>query len=144
MSHASATALCRAQKLQCELYPSRVVSLCLDPYNSLGFVLWCLSRYVLALFTHCHKPSSYSETCDIGLSCIRVQHVCMWFANTGMVCYVCSIYSGHHSILVPPSEVEVNPAVWLTSVSNYNGTHIFHVTSWFLFTVFLLFVFLSS
>ena len=44
MSHASATALCRAQKLQCELYPSRVVSLCLDPYNSLGFVLWCLSR----------------------------------------------------------------------------------------------------
>ncbi|XP_070185588.1 disco-interacting protein 2 homolog C-like isoform X1 [Littorina saxatilis] len=74
MSHASATALCRAQKLQCELYPSRVVSLCLDPYNSLGFVLWCLS----------------------------------------------SVYSGHHSILVPPSEVEINPAVWLTSVSNYN------------------------
>ncbi|XP_076441207.1 disco-interacting protein 2 homolog C-like isoform X3 [Babylonia areolata] len=74
MSHASATALCRAQKLQCELYPSRVVSLCLDPYNSLGFVLWCLS----------------------------------------------SVYSGHHSILVPPSEVEINPAVWLTSVSTYN------------------------
>ena len=32
-----------------------------------------------------------------------------------------SVYSGHHSILVPPSEVEANPAVWLTSVSNYNG-----------------------
>ncbi|XP_052229849.1 disco-interacting protein 2-like isoform X3 [Dreissena polymorpha] len=30
-----------------------------------------------------------------------------------------SIYSGHHSILVPPSEVEANPAVWLTAVSQY-------------------------
>nr|XP_022914751.1 disco-interacting protein 2 homolog A isoform X2 [Onthophagus taurus] len=29
------------------------------------------------------------------------------------------IYSGHHSILIPPSEVEVNPALWLTAVSNY-------------------------
>uniref|UniRef100_A0A2C9JSP8 DMAP1-binding domain-containing protein n=1 Tax=Biomphalaria glabrata TaxID=6526 RepID=A0A2C9JSP8_BIOGL len=73
MSHASATALCRAQKLQCELYPSRDVALCLDPYSGLGFVLWCLS----------------------------------------------SIYSGHHSILIPPSEVEVNPAVWLTAVSQF-------------------------
>ncbi|KAK9688277.1 AMP-binding enzyme [Popillia japonica] len=29
------------------------------------------------------------------------------------------IYSGHHSILIPPSEVEVNPALWLTAVSHY-------------------------
>ncbi|XP_071112193.1 disco-interacting protein 2 homolog C-like isoform X5 [Haliotis cracherodii] len=73
MSHAAATALCRAQKLQCELYPSRDVALCLDPYCGLGLVLWCLS----------------------------------------------SVYSGHHSILIPPSEVETNPAVWLSSVSVY-------------------------
>lgn len=73
MSHASATALCRAIKLQCEFYPSRDVTLCLDPYCGLGFVLWCLT----------------------------------------------SIYSGHHSILIAPSEVETNPAVWLTAVSNY-------------------------
>lgn len=32
-----------------------------------------------------------------------------------------SIYSGHHSILIAPSEVETNPAVWLTAVSNYKG-----------------------
>lgn len=44
MSHAAATALCRSQKLQCELYPSRDVALCLDPYSGLGLVLWCLSR----------------------------------------------------------------------------------------------------
>ncbi|XP_071149893.1 disco-interacting protein 2 homolog C-like isoform X1 [Mytilus edulis] len=73
MSHAAATALCRAIKLQCEFYPSRDVTLCLDPYCGLGFVLWCLT----------------------------------------------SIYSGHHSILIAPSEVETNPAVWLTAVSNY-------------------------
>ena len=73
MSHASTTALCRAMKLQCELYPSRHVALCLDPYCGLGFALWCLS----------------------------------------------SVYSGHHTILIPPSEVETNPAVWLTAVSQY-------------------------
>jgi hypothetical protein len=33
--------------------------------------------------------------------------------------FYCSIYSGHHSILIPPSEVEVNPALWLTAVSQY-------------------------
>ena len=69
MSHGSTTALCRAMKLQCELYPSRHVALCLDPYCGLGFALWCLS----------------------------------------------SVYSGHHTILIPPSEVEANPALWLTA-----------------------------
>jgi len=73
MSHASATALCRSIKIQCELYPSRDTTHCLDPYSGLGFALWCLS----------------------------------------------SIYSGHHSILIPPAEVEVNPALWLSTVSQY-------------------------
>lgn len=45
MSHAAMTSLCRAQKLACELYPSREVAICMDPYCGLGFVLWCLSRY---------------------------------------------------------------------------------------------------
>ncbi|CAD6208962.1 GSCOCG00010775001-RA-CDS [Cotesia congregata] len=70
MSHAAVTSLCRAMKLACELYPSRHIALCLDPYSGLGFALWCLS----------------------------------------------SIYSGHHSILIPPSEVP-NPALWLSAVS---------------------------
>lgn len=43
VSHAAVTALCRAVKLQCELYPSRYVAVALDPYSGLGFVLWCLS-----------------------------------------------------------------------------------------------------
>ncbi|XP_077302081.1 disco-interacting protein 2 isoform X2 [Arctopsyche grandis] len=73
MSHAAVTSLCRSMKLACELYPSRHIALCLDPYCGLGFALWCLS----------------------------------------------SIYSGHHSILIPPSEVEVNAALWLSTVSQY-------------------------
>ncbi|XP_076304246.1 disco-interacting protein 2 homolog C-like isoform X3 [Tachypleus tridentatus] len=73
MSHAAATSLCKSIKLACELYPSRHVALCLDPYCGLGFVLWCLN----------------------------------------------SVYSGHHSLLIPPSEIEVNPALWLSTLSQH-------------------------
>ena len=44
MSHAATSALCRSIKLQCELYPSRQLAICLDPYCGLGFALWCLCR----------------------------------------------------------------------------------------------------
>lgn len=73
MSASGAAALCRSLKVACELYPSRHITLCLDPYCGLGFSLWCLS----------------------------------------------SVYSGHHSVLIPPSEVEQNPALWLTIVSQH-------------------------
>lgn len=81
MSHAAATALCRAQKLQCELYPSRDVALCLDPYSGLGFVLWCLSRcagvnYAFSLFFLSGpvtglQPGHCSEACG-GFSCVQL------------------------------------------------------------------------
>lgn len=35
------------------------------------------------------------------------------------LCIIYSVYSGHHSILIPPSEVEVNPSLWLSAVSQY-------------------------
>uniref|UniRef100_A0A8B9JUV8 Disco-interacting protein 2 homolog Cb n=1 Tax=Astyanax mexicanus TaxID=7994 RepID=A0A8B9JUV8_ASTMX len=73
MSHSATSALCRSIKLQCELYPSREVAVCLDPYCGLGFVVWCL----------------------------------------------CSVYAGHQSVLIPPAELEVNPALWLLSVSQF-------------------------
>lgn len=38
---------CKSLKVACELYPSRNVTLCLDPYSGLGFALWCLSRYII-------------------------------------------------------------------------------------------------
>ncbi|XP_071822466.1 disco-interacting protein 2 homolog C-like isoform X2 [Apostichopus japonicus] len=73
MSHSASSAACRSLKLSCELYPSRVVCLCLDPYCGLGFVLWVLS----------------------------------------------SVYSGHQSIVIPPLEIESNPALWLSALSQY-------------------------
>lgn len=54
MSHAATSAFCRSIKLQCELYPSREVAICLDPYCGLGFVLWCLCRWGFS--------SAFSET----------------------------------------------------------------------------------
>ncbi|XP_056610543.1 disco-interacting protein 2 homolog A isoform X2 [Triplophysa dalaica] len=73
MSHVATSALCRSIKLQCELYPSRQIAICLDPYCGLGLALWCL----------------------------------------------CSVYSGHQSILVPPLELESNASLWLSAVSQY-------------------------
>jgi hypothetical protein len=32
-----------------------------------------------------------------------------------------SVFSGHHTILVPPGDLEANPALWLTVVSQYKG-----------------------
>lgn len=49
ISHAAVSALCRSIKLQCELYSSRQIAICLDPYCGLGFVLWCLARYVRSI-----------------------------------------------------------------------------------------------
>ncbi|XP_068751269.1 disco-interacting protein 2 homolog A-like isoform X2 [Montipora capricornis] len=73
MSHSAVTGLCRSMKLACELYPSRDIAVCLDPYCGLGFLLWCLT----------------------------------------------GVYSGHHTILIPPGDLETNPALWLSVVSQY-------------------------
>uniref|UniRef100_A0A914GXB6 AMP-dependent synthetase/ligase domain-containing protein n=1 Tax=Globodera rostochiensis TaxID=31243 RepID=A0A914GXB6_GLORO len=62
---------CKSLKMACELYPSRSVTVCLDPYSGLGFTLWCL----------------------------------------------CSVYSGHQSVLIPPLELEQNPLVWLQTLN---------------------------
>lgn len=100
MSHAALTSLCRSMKLACELYPSRHIALCLDPYCGLGFALWCLSRYAL-------------------FSCTRMYFILYSLLLFDAVLHLYSVYSGHHSILIPPSEVEVNPALWLSAVSQY-------------------------
>lgn len=35
-----------------------------------------------------------------------------------------SVYSGHQSILIPPTEIETNPALWLTALSQHKGKNI--------------------
>ena len=127
MSHAAATALCRSQKLQCELYPSRDVALCLDPYCGLGFVLWCLSRWV--------SHDLYLKMLQWFTCCIALIHI-----ESNFLLYF-SIYSGHHSILIPPSEVEANPAVWLTAVHNYKSKYLLPAVFLLLLLFFFCFVF---
>ncbi|CAI4221680.1 unnamed protein product [Auanema sp. JU1783] len=79
VSVAGAAALCKSLKVACELYPSRHVVLCLDPYSGLGFALWCLS----------------------------------------------SVSSGHHTTLIPPAEVETQPSLWLSTVSQVKARDTF-------------------
>ena len=56
ISHVAVSALCRSIKLQCELYSSRQIAICLDPYCGLGFVLWCLARYGSSTPPHPNHP----------------------------------------------------------------------------------------
>lgn len=71
MSHNAVGAFCRSVKLQCELYPSREVAICLDPYCGLGFVLWCLCRWSQRrdLFIQTSAPIN-TWSC-----CLEVSHV---------------------------------------------------------------------
>lgn len=32
-----------------------------------------------------------------------------------------SIYAGHHSILIDPAEVELNPSVWMNTISHFKS-----------------------
>jgi len=75
VSHAAIMSMCRAHKHVSELYPSREVTLCLDPYSGLGLVLWILT----------------------------------------------GVYSGHHTYLISPYDLDVNPSLWLSVVSSNKG-----------------------
>lgn len=72
ISHAAVYSMCKAHKDLTELYPSRDIALCLDPYSGFGLVLWCLS----------------------------------------------GVFSGHNTILINPYDLEHNPLLWLTILSN--------------------------
>ncbi len=113
ISHAAVSALCRSIKLQCELYSSRQIAICLDPYCGLGFVLWCLARY--------SKPSPiyhsiYAVMHAIVLICF-VLFLVQWSFLLRVLSF--SVYSGHQSILIPPFELESCLSLWLSTLSQY-------------------------
>ncbi|KAJ3611602.1 hypothetical protein NHX12_021617, partial [Muraenolepis orangiensis] len=72
MSHNAVGAFCRSVKLQCELYPSREVAICLDPYCGLGFVLWCLCSQLKVRDTFCSYSVMELCTKGLGLACVVV------------------------------------------------------------------------
>ncbi|GMR53977.1 hypothetical protein PMAYCL1PPCAC_24172, partial [Pristionchus mayeri] len=79
VSYAGAISICKSLKLACELYPSRSVTLCLDPYSGLAFSLWTLA----------------------------------------------GVYAGHQTTLIPPSDLETSPALWLSTVSTLKARDTF-------------------
>ncbi|XP_061648427.1 disco-interacting protein 2 homolog A isoform X8 [Phyllopteryx taeniolatus] len=97
MSHAATGALCRSIKLQCELYPSRQIAICLDPYCGLGFALWCLCRiYRLpnlgSKLRDCHHTAFVSHV----YTCKSKQNIGQTKADISKTCK-----SGHSYLRVP-------------------------------------------
>ena len=37
---------------------------------------------------------------------------------------LCSVYSGHHTYLISPYDLDVNPSLWLSVVSSNKGTSV--------------------
>ena len=108
MSHAAVTSLCRAMKLACELYPSRHIALCLDPYSGLGFALWCLSSIYSGHHSILIPPS---EVCFfLSFTSKRLKDSTKNFFNA-----VPSMYKFFSLLFL--LQVEANPALWLSAVS---------------------------
>ena len=47
-----------------------------------------------------------------------------------------SIYSGHHTILVPPVELESCPSLWIQAISQYRGNKNINVCQLYCFTLY--------
>ena len=72
---------------------------------------WCLWRFITSVSFHVSQPcNSTKVSCDM-----------QFIDEFVFTCVFCSIYSGHQSILIPPSEVESSPSLWLTVVSQEKG-----------------------
>ncbi|KAI4827626.1 hypothetical protein KUCAC02_031010 [Chaenocephalus aceratus] len=75
ISHAAVSALCRSVKLQCELYSSRQIAICLDPYCGLGFVLWCLASVYAGHQSILIPPFELESCCSLWLSTLSQYRV---------------------------------------------------------------------
>uniref|UniRef100_A0A674A3W2 Disco interacting A n=1 Tax=Salmo trutta TaxID=8032 RepID=A0A674A3W2_SALTR len=81
MSHAATSALCRSIKLQCELYPSRQIAICLDPYCGLGFALWCLSSVYSGHQSILVPPLELDSNVSLWLSAVSQYKVRITFCS---------------------------------------------------------------
>ncbi|KAF7260828.1 hypothetical protein EG68_01624, partial [Paragonimus skrjabini miyazakii] len=68
VTHQVVHALCRAQKVQCEFYPTREVVLSLDPYSGLGFTLWALTSVYCGHHSILVPPSVSEVVPDLWLT----------------------------------------------------------------------------
>ncbi len=89
ISHRAVMDMCRAHKHISELYPSRDVLLCLDPFSGFGLVLWIFARSVLYMLGHTHI--------DMALGGWVIYIFVLWVSWESIYFSVC--------VCVPPSEV---------------------------------------
>lgn len=92
ITHKSLSSLCASLKLACELYPSRHVALCLDPYCGLGFSMWALI-------------SVYSGHHSILIAPYEVSSL--------------EVVPNFSVLTVNFFKVEANPSLWLSTLSQY-------------------------
>ncbi len=76
--------MCRAHKHICELYPSREVTLCLDPYSGLGLLLWAMSGWDTSICTCCstctsQMPLSFLKQLSNVYSVLRMPYTTHYF-----------------------------------------------------------------
>lgn len=125
ISHAAVSALCRSIKLQCELYSSRQIAICLDPYCGLGFVLWCLARY--------SKPTPTRHTCCVSppvwsLLCCVLVHSSTFLSFVSRLLAFTQVTSP--SWFLPWSWRAACPCGWARSVSTVSETPSALTLSW--------------
>ncbi|XP_062893521.1 disco-interacting protein 2 homolog B-like isoform X2 [Mobula hypostoma] len=75
ISHGAVSTLCRSVRLQCELYCSRQIALCLDPYGGFGFALWCLCGVYAGHHTLLIAPAELENNLSLWLSVVSQYRV---------------------------------------------------------------------
>lgn len=95
--------------------------MCLTSFDSPNFLpVWFFKSFYIWLFYYIYLAYDYiawSDPVSQG-ECYSLSPICPGSYPDGLFS-LCSVYSGHQSILIPPSELETNPALWLLAVSQY-------------------------
>lgn len=87
-------------------------------------LLWFrISTLVFNWVNNYQNTEDFGNTANVDLTyCLSIL-CCFLFSSFTDNSFnsICSVYSGHHTILIPPGDLETNPALWLSVVSQYKG-----------------------
>ena len=103
----------------------------------LHFYIECSLVFSLYTFVLLHQLCSCPLLCTLSSKKHAVHIHCTFSVTVLMVLFSCHyrVYSGHHTFLISPYDLEVNPLLWLHIVSSHKGTYIdvhVHIHSTFL------------
>ena len=87
-------------------------------------LLWFrISTLVFNWVNNYQNTEDFGNTANVDLTCCLSILCCFLFSSftDNSFNLTFSVYSGHHTILIPPGDLETNPALWLSVVSQYKG-----------------------